>query len=161
MLLKTKKAEIIKNLEKEIKGSQSMVFINFHGLNVRDETNLRRDLRNQEVDYKVSRKTLLKRALTGKAEGVIPELPGEVSIAYSAKDQIAPAREIYNFQKTHKGLLSILGGIFEGKFIESVKMQEIAMIPGREVLYAQFVNLINSPIQRFAVVLDAIAKGKS
>lgn len=160
-LLKTKKAEIIKNLEKELKESQSVVFVNFHGLNVADETVLRRDLRNQEVSYRVSRKTLLKRALTGKAEGVVPELPGEVAIAYSMKDQVAPAREIYNFQKTHKGLLSILGGIFEGKFIEGTKMQEIAMIPSREILYAQFVNLINSPIQRFAVVLDTIAKSRS
>ncbi|OGI85853.1 50S ribosomal protein L10 [Candidatus Nomurabacteria bacterium RIFCSPLOWO2_01_FULL_39_17] len=161
MLIKTKKAEIIKNLEKEIKESQSVVFVNFHGLNVADETVLRRNLRNQEVQYRVSRKTLLKRALAGKAEGSVPELSGEVAIAYSAKDQVAPAREIYNFQKTHKGLLSILGGIFEGKFIEGAKMQEIAMIPSREVLCAQFVNLINSPIQRFAVVLDQITKSKN
>ena len=161
MLLKAKKGEIIKNLEKEIKGSQSVVFVNFHGLNVSDETTFRRDLRNQEVGYRVGRKTLLKRALAGKAEGVIPELPGEVAIAYSSKDPIAPAREIYNFQKTHRGLLNILGGIFEGKFVKSAKMQEIAMIPSREVLYAQFVNLINSPIQRFVVVLDAIEKSKS
>ena len=161
MLLKSKKVQIIKDLEKEIKESESLVFVNFHGLKVSDETVLRRDLRDKEVNYKVSRKTLLKRALLGKAEGEIPELSGEVSIAYSTKDQVAPAREIYNFQKTHKGLLNILGGIFEGKFVGGAKMQEIAMIPAREVLYAQFVNLINSPIQRFAVVLDAIAKSKN
>jgi len=160
MLLKSKKEEIIKDLEKLVKGSESIVFVNFHGLNAGDETILRRDLRNQKVDYRVSRKTLLKRALGGKAEGELPELSGEVAIAYSSGDQIAPAREIYNFQKTHKGILSILGGIFEGKFIGSDKMTEIAMIPSREVLYAQFVNLINSPIQRFAVVLDQIAKSK-
>jgi large subunit ribosomal protein L10 len=128
-------------------------------LKVGDETVLRRELRNQGVDYKVSRKTLLKRALAGKATGEIPELPGEVSIAFS-KDQIAGAREVYNFQKNHKGALNILGGIFDGKFLDSVKMTEIAMIPSREVLLAQFVNLINSPIQRFAVVLDQIAATK-
>lgn len=160
MLLKSKKGEIIKELEAGIKKSESIVFVNFHGITVADETKLRQDLRNQEVSYKVSRKTLLKRALEGQAEGVMPELSGEVAIAYSAKDQIAPAREIYNFQKAHKGLLSILGGIFEGKFIGSAKMQEIAMIPSRETLYAQFVNLINSPIQRLAVVLDQIAAKK-
>jgi len=159
MLLKSKKEEMIKGLEKAVKDSGSVVFVNFHGLKVSDETVLRRELRNQGVDYKVSRKTLLKRALTGKATGEIPELPGEVAVAYSA-DQIAGAREIYNFQKNHKGSLSILGGIFDGKFIDSMKMTEIAMIPGREVLLAQFVNLINSPIQRFAVVLDQIANSK-
>ncbi len=160
MLKRTKKEEIIKDLDKAITDSSSVVFVNFHGLNVADETILRRDLRGKEVGYKVSRKTFLKRALVGKAEGEVPELTGEVAIAY-AKDNIAPAREIYNFQKTHKGILNILGGIFEGKFVSRAYMIELAMIPSREVLYAQFVNLINSPIQRFAVVLDQIAKSKA
>jgi large subunit ribosomal protein L10 len=160
MLQKSKKEEMIKDMEKAINGSESLVFVNFHGLKVSDETKLRRELRDQGVGYKVGRKTLLKRALTGKAKGEIPELSGEVAMAYS-KDQTASAREVYNFQKTHKGLLEIIGGIFEGNFLGKEKMMEIAMIPNREVLYAQFVNLINSPIQRFAVVLDAIAKSKS
>ena len=160
MLLKSKKEEIIKDLEGAIKNSESLVFVNFHGLKVADETKLRRELRGKEVNYKVGRKTLLARAMQGKAEGEIPELTGEVAIAYS-KDSIASAREIYNFQKTHKGLLNILGGIFEGRFLGKEKMMEIAMIPSREVLYAQLVNLINSPIQRFAVVLDQIAKSKN
>ena len=160
MLQKSKKEEMIKDFEKAIKDSQSMVFVNFHGLKVKDETSLRSALREQGVSYKVGRKTLLKRALTGKAKGEIPELGGEVAVAYS-EDQTASAREIYNFQKTHKGLLEIIGGIFEGNFLNKEAMTEIAMIPNREVLYAQFVNLINSPIQRFAVVLDQIAQSKS
>jgi len=159
MLQKAKKEEMIKDLEKIIKESESVVFVNFHGMNVHDETILRRELRNEKVDYKVSRKTLLKRAFPKKIEGEIPELSGEVAIAYS-KDKIASSREIYNFQKTHKGILDILGGIFGGKFIAKEKMTEIAMIPSREVLYAQFVNLINSPIQRFVLVLNEIAKNK-
>lgn len=160
MLKKSRKEEMIKELEGAIKESESLVFVNFHGLNVSDETMLRRNLRDQGVNYKVGRKTLLARALKGKALGEIPELGGEVAIAYS-KDAISSPREIYNFQKTHKGVLNILGGIFEGKFVGAGKMMEISMIPSREILYAQFVNLINSPIQRFAVVLDQIAKSKS
>lgn len=148
---------MIKELEGAIKESESLVFVNFRGLKVNDETILRRDLRKEGVNYKVSRKTLLARALKGKALGEIPELAGEVAIAYS-KDSTSSPREIYNFQKTHKGIPNILGGIFEGKFISGEKMMEIAMIPSREVLYAQFVNLINSPIQHFVVVLDQMAK---
>jgi large subunit ribosomal protein L10 len=159
MLQKSKKAEMIKSLEQAIKAAESLVFVAFKGMNVADETKLRRSLRDKGVTYKVSRKTLLRRALVGKAEGEVPELPGEIAIALSP-DATAGAREVYNFQKTHSGLLSIIGGIFEGKFIGREKMMEIAMIPSREVLYAQFVNLINSPIQRFAVVLDQIAKSK-
>ena len=164
-LQKSKKTEIIKDLSKVFTDSTSVVFVNFHGMNVADETILRRDLRGKEVGYKVSRKTFLKRALEGKAKGEAPELPGEIAIAYlpaqaGSKDETITPREIYNFQKTHKGILEILGGIFEGQFINADRMKEIAMIPSREVLYAQVVNLVNSPIQRFAMVLNEIASKK-
>ena len=151
---------MIKDLEGAIKNSESLVFVNFHGLKVSDETILRRSLRGEGVGYKVSRKTLLKRALAGKAKGEIPELTGEIAIAYS-KDATSSAREIYNFQKAHKGLLEIIGGIFDGNFLGKSEMMEIAMIPSREVLYAQFVNLINTPIQQFVVALDQIAQSKN
>ena len=69
MLQKLKKEEMIKDLEETIKGSESLVFVNFHGLKVHDETALRKDLRAQGVGYKVSRKTLLARALQGPGLG--------------------------------------------------------------------------------------------
>jgi len=163
MLLKSKKEEIIKELEGIIKESESIVFLNFHGLKVNDETMLRRDLRREGVGYKVSRKTLLSRALKGKAEGEIPELNGEVAIVYS-KDQISSPREIYNFQKTHKGtgvLLNILGGVFEGKFVGAAKMMELAMIPTREVLLSKLAFLLKSPIQHLAIAVNEVVKIKS
>jgi large subunit ribosomal protein L10 len=159
MLQKSKKEEMIKGLEKAIKGSESVVFVNFHGMNVGNETILRRELRNQGVDYKVSRKTLLKRALLKKAEGEMPELTGEVAIAYS-NDKTASAREVYNFQKAHKIVLDILGGIFEGKFIGKEKMMEIAMIPSREVLLSKIAFLLKSPMQRLAIAVNEVAKKK-
>ena len=160
MLQKSKKEEIIKDLEGAIKDSESLVFVNFHGLNVGDETILRKDLRKEGVGYKVSRKTLLARALAGKAEGEIPELKGEVAMAYS-KDSTAPAREIYNFQKTHKGMLSILGGIFGGKFVDGVFMTELATIPTKEVLLSKLAFLFKSPVQRLALAINEVAKIKS
>ncbi|MEK7175746.1 MAG: 50S ribosomal protein L10 [Patescibacteria group bacterium] len=162
-MLKTKKEEVLKDLEQIIKDAKSIVFVNFHGLKVANESVLRKELRSNNVIYKVCRKSLLKRALTGKANGELPELSGEVSFAYSSdqKDEIAPARGVYNFQKTHKNALSILGGIFEGKFLNNTKMLEVAMIPSREILYAKFVNIINSPIQRLVIGLGQIAKSKS
>ncbi len=160
MLLKSKKEAIIKDLEGAIKESASLVFVNFHGLKVSDETKLRRELRAGGVGYKVSRKTLLARALSGKAEGEIPKLDGEVAIAYS-KDEIASPREIYNFQKSHKGVvLNILGGIFEGKFVLAEKMKEIAMIPSREVLLSKIAFLLKSPMQRLAIAVSEVGKKK-
>lgn len=157
-LLKSKKAEIVKNLEETIDNSPSVVFVNFHGLKVGDETVLRTELRNQEIGYKVSRKTLLKRALEGKAEGEIPELPGEVAIAYS-QDTTAAPREIYNFHKKN-GVLEILGGIFEGKFLGKEAMTEIATIPSREVLLSKIAFLLKSPMQRLAIAVNEVAKTK-
>lgn len=159
MLLKSKKEEIIKDLEGAVKNSKSLVFVNFHGLKVADETALRQDLRKEGVNYRVSRKTLLKRALEGKAEGDIPELGGEVAIAYS-KDETASPREVYNFQKTHKGMLNILGGIFEGKFVSGERMMEIATIPTREVLLSKIAFLLKSPMQRLAIAVNEVAKSK-
>lgn len=159
MLQKSKKEEMIKELEGAISGSKSLVFVNFHGLKVADETVLRRDLRNVGVSYKVSRKTLLARALKGKAEGEVPELGGEVAIAYS-QDVTSSPREIYNFQKTHKGLLNILGGIFNGKFVDALYMIELATIPGKDVLLSKLAWLFKSPIQRLAVAMSEVAKTK-
>ncbi|MCX6747709.1 MAG: 50S ribosomal protein L10 [Candidatus Nomurabacteria bacterium] len=157
MLHKTKKEEMIKELSTALKTAPSVVFVNFHGMNVADETVLRTDLRNQGVSYKVSRKTLLKRVLNGVATGEMPALTGEVAIAYSA-DQIAPSREVFNFQKTHKGVLSILGGIFDGKFVDGAYMTEIATIPTREVLLSKVAFLLQSPMQRLAIAVNEVAK---
>ena len=157
MLQKSRKEEMVKDLEKAIADSESLVFVNFKSLHVGDETKLRRDLRDKGVNYKVSRKTLLRRALEGKAEGEIPELPGEIAVAFS-KDAIASAREVYNFQKTHQGILDIIGGIFEGKFLGREKMLEIATIPGKEVLLSKIAFLFKSPMQRMALALSEVAK---
>jgi len=75
-------------------------------------------------------------------------------------DQIAPAREIYNFQKAHKGLLSILGGIFEGKFVGAEKMMEMATIPNKEVLLSKIAFLLKSPMQRLAIAVNEVTKKK-
>ncbi len=159
-ILKEKKKEILKKVKDAVDTSDSVVFVNFHGLGVSDTTELRKELRNKGIGYTVAKKTLVRRALDdAKVEGEMPSIDGELAIAY-AKDLIAPAREVYTFQKQHKENLSILGGVFEGKYMNKEEMMEIASIPETPVLYGQFVNLINSPIQRFAVVLDQIAQSK-
>jgi len=159
MLLKSKKEEIIKSLEETAVKAKSVLFLNFHGMNVADETALRKELRDKGVTYKVSRKTLLKRAFSGKAQGEMPELPGEVAIAYS-EDSIAPAREVHTFSKAHQGVLNILGGIFEGKFEGSAFMMELATIPSKEVLLGKLAFLFKSPMQRLAIAVNEVAKKK-
>lgn len=157
---KIEKKEILEKLEKIVNDAKSLVFVNFHGLNVGDTTNVRRKLRTENVGFFVSKKSLTKKALDGKKiEGILPELTGEIGLAYGS-DLIAPAREVYEFQKKFKDSISILGGVFEGKFMTREEMLGIATIPSQKTLHAMFVNVINSPIQGFVMALDQIAKKK-
>lgn len=156
-----KKKELVASLEKALKGAKSVVFVKFDKLKVADVNTLRRSLQNEEVGYQVAKKTLLKRALlTHKITGDLPEIPGQVAIAYGT-DLLAPAREVFTFQKGHKENVSIVGGVFEGKYMSATEMMSIATIPPIETLRGMFVNLINSPIQRLVIGLDQIAKSKA
>lgn len=158
---KQKKGEIVEKLEKALKGAKSLVFVNFHGLKVSDTTALRRELKSEGVSYQVSKKTLTKRVLDSeKFTGTQPELTGELAMAWG-EDEIAPARGVYNFAKKFPEALKILGGVFGGKYMTGAEMTEIASIPSIEVLRGKFANIINSPIQRFAIALGEVAKKKS
>ncbi len=160
-LTKDKKKEVVKRVQAVADSSQSVVFVNFHGLSVIDANELRSGLRQNDVGYFVAKKTLIKRALADKKiEGEQPSLDGEVALAY-ADDLTAPAREVYNFQKTHPDNVSIIGGVFDGRYMNKEEMEEVAAIPPYPVLVGKFVNIINSPIQRFVIALDKIAETKS
>ena len=122
---------------------------------------MRRKLRESQVGYLVAKKTLAKRAFdAAKITGEIPVLVGETAMAYSA-DLIAPAREVYNFQKKYKDNVAIVGGIFDGKYMTKAEMMSLALIPSQQTLYAQFVNVINSPIQGLVVALSKVAEKKT
>ncbi len=159
-LSKEKKSSILSDLTKVAKEFPAIVFVSFHKLPIVDSSLLRKGLREKEVGYTVAKKTLIRKAFekSGVA-GDMPALPGEIAIVYG-KDSLAPAREIYEFQKKFDKRVSIVGGIFEGAFMDQEKMISIAQIPGMQTLRAQFVNLINSPIQRLVIGLNAIAEKK-
>lgn len=157
---KEKKKEIVEKIKNAVNEAKSLVFVNFHALTVGAITQIRRELKAVGVKYFVAKKTLISRALSEvKVDGNLPDLPGEVALAWGV-DLMAPAREIYSFQKKNPANLKILGGIFEGRFLDQAAMMEIASIPTLNVLRGKFVNIINSPIQRFIIGLSEIAKKK-
>lgn len=156
-----KKKEIVAGLEDALKDAKSIVFVKFDKLTVADVNTLRRNLQKEGIGYSVAKKTLLKRALSKFGiTGSEPEIPGQIAVAYSA-DLLASAREVSAFQKGHKENISIVGGVFDGKYMNQEEMISIANIPPLQTLRGMFVNIINSPIQRFAVALDQIAQSKS
>ncbi len=161
---KIEKQEILKKVEGIVKDAESLVFVNFHGLKVGDTVEVRRKLRKEGVGFFVAKKSLTRKALEGaqgkNIEGTMPELAGELGLAYG-KDLIAPAREVYEFQKKYKGNITILGGVFEGKYMTQAEMMAIALIPSVDTLRGMFVNVINSPIQGFVMALSGIGKKKT
>lgn len=160
-LKKEKKVELVKSFTDIAKEASSIVFVKFNKLSVKDSNAFRRGLQKEEVLYKVTKKTLLKRGLDSqKIEGDMPELEGEIGIAYG-NDPIAPARGVYAFSKDHKDAVTIVGGVFEGKYKNGVEMLSIATIPSREVLLSQIAYLLKSPIQRLAIAVSEVGKTKA
>ncbi len=156
-----KKGEILSKLQKIVKDSATVVFVNFHALPVSESSGMRTALRKKGIGYTVAKKSLTRKALSeGGIAGDMPDMPGELGIIYGT-DPLDSSREVYEFQKKLDKKIQILGGVFEGRFMNQSEMVTIAQIPGLKTLQAQFVNLINSPIQRLAVALDQIAQKKA
>ncbi len=159
-ITKDKKKSILEKLD-GIRGSESVVFVNFKGLPVSDTTKMRSELSKSDVSYYVAKKTLVKKAFASAGiEGDFPQLDGELAVVFG-NDATGPAREIFAFQKKFDGKVTILGGVFERKFMDKSQIEEVAKIPSLFVLRGMFVNVINSPIQGFAVALKAIADKKA
>ncbi len=155
------KTKILEKLTSAVKDAGSVVFVNFHGLGVTDTNKMRSALKEQDVKYFVAKKTLAKRALDESGiEGDVPAFDGELAIVWG-NDQIAPACGVKEFTDKHKKELSILGGVFENRFLGKEEMTVIASIPPLKTLYGQFANVINSPIQGFVVALNAIAEKRA
>ncbi|MHB0865537.1 MAG: 50S ribosomal protein L10 [Minisyncoccota bacterium] len=159
---KDKKRDILAKLEAAFKESSSVAFVGFTKLTVADSSKMRRELALSGVRFFVAKKTLIRKALEGRSyTGAIPELPGEVAVAWTTTDVTAPARGIYEYGKKLKGVLSLLGGVFEAGFIDAPQTVAIATIPPVPVLRGMFVNVINSPIQGLVVALDKIREKKA
>ncbi len=158
---KQKKQEFLAKAQDIFANNGTTVFVEAKGMLVNDINNIRKTLKTEGVGYSVIKKTLIKKALSETTvTGEFPEVLGELSLAYS-KDLTAPARLVRDFEKRFKGKISILGGVFDGVYMDKAAMTEIAEIPGIDVLRGRFVNIINSPIQRVVIALDKIAEKKA
>ena len=161
-ITKDKKRDILAKLADALSGASSIAFVGFTKLTVADANALRKELSDKGVRYYVAKKTLLRRALTDKGyTGNLPELPGEVAIAWTGEDDAtAQARGVHEFGKKLKGALSLLGGVFENAYLDQEGITAIATIPPVPVLRGMFVNVINSPIQGLVIALDKVREKK-
>jgi large subunit ribosomal protein L10 len=159
---KDKKREIIAKLTDAFKEASSISFVTFSKLTVADSSKLRTQLSQDGVKFFVAKKTLIRKALETRGyKGDLPELPGEVAVAWTSDDVTAPSRGVYEFGKKLKGAIKLVGGVFENTFVDAPQMIAIATIPPMPVLRGMFVNVINSPIQGLVVALDKIRAQKA
>ena len=160
---KDKKRTIVAKLTDAFTEASSITFVGFTKLTVADASRLRIELAAAGVRFFVAKKTLIRKALLTRGyTGSVPELPGEVAVAWSTTDVTAPSRGVYDFGKKLKvkETLSLLGGVFEGVFLDAPQMIAVATIPPVPVLRGMFVNVLNSPIQSLVIALDQIREKK-
>ncbi|MBM3261519.1 50S ribosomal protein L10 [Candidatus Kaiserbacteria bacterium] len=160
---RAQKEEAVTKLEKLLKEAASSVFVHFRGIDVAQETGLRRSFRNDGLGYTVAKKSLIRRALGSLGHEATLPLEGEVAIAYNttSDEPTLAANRVHVFGKevgTDKFM--ILGGLFQGALKNADEMRAIATIPPMPVLQAMFAQVINSPRSRFAVVLSKVAETK-
>ena len=157
---KQEKQLIIDEIKGKLDGAQSAVVIDYMGITVAQADEMRRKLREENVDYTVYKNTLIKRAIEGTDFAPLAEvLEGPSAIAISKEDATAPARALNNiirdFQK-----MEFKAGVVEGTYYDKAGIEEVAKIPSRDELIAKFMGSIQSPIGKFVRTLAAIAEEK-
>lgn len=152
------KQPIVQEISDAIGGAQSVVVVDYLGLTVAEDTQLRRKLREAGVTYKVYKNTLVRRAIEGTDyESLNEVLEGPSALAISAEDATAPARVLAEFAKNAPEL-EIKAGIVEGNYYDAEGMKAIASVPSREVLLSKLLGSLQSPITNLARVLNQIAE---
>ena len=152
------KQPIVQEISEAINGAASVVVVDYRGLTVAEDTQLRKQLREAGISYKVYKNTLVSRAVEGtEFESLREVLEGPSAFAISTEDATAPARVIAEFAKKAPKL-EIKAGVVEGTYFDANGMKEISSIPSRDVLLGRLFGSMQSPIANLARVLNQIAE---
>ena len=152
------KQPVVQEISAAIEGAQSVVLVDHRGLTVQQDTELRKQLREAGVTYKVYKNTMMNFAFKGTdCEGLSDLLNGPSALSVSKEDATAPARILCEFAKKAPKL-EVKGGVVEGKVLDVAGLGEVAQIPSREVLLSRLFGSFQSPIASFARVVKQIAE---
>ncbi len=154
-VLESKKA-VVEALSAKIKESTSVVFVDYKGINVAQDTNLRKQFRDAGVEYTVVKNTLTRFAAKENGYDFDELLNGTTAMASTNGDPIAPARIVCEFAKKNKGTLSIKGGIVEGSVLSADQLNSFGELPSKNALVASVLGTFLAPISSLAFVLDQI-----
>lgn len=155
-----KKKQIVNEIAEKFRESQTTVFVDYRGLNVSEVTQLRKELREAGVDYKVYKNTLMRRAVDEvELSELADTLVGPTAVAFSKDDVIAPAKIISKFAKEHEAL-EIKGGVIEGKVATIDQIKELASLPDYEGLLSMLLSVFQAPMRNLAYVIKAVSEQK-
>ena len=153
------KQAVVEEITKKIKDSQSTLVCEYRGLTVAEVTELRRGLREEGVDFKVYKNTMVERACDDCGfEDLKDALKGPNAFAFS-EDATAPARVLAKFAKKHKALV-LKKGIVEGKVVDEATIKELSLLPNRDGMLSMLLSCLQSPVSSFARVVKAVAEAK-
>lgn len=154
------KKQVVTEITEKIRDSQSAVLVDYRGLDVAQITELRKNLRDEGVDYKVYKNTMTRRAVAeAEIEGLDDIIAGPTAIAFGLDDVVAPARILNDFAKENKEL-EIKGGIIEGEVATLEEIKELATLPSHEGLLSMLLSVLQAPMRNMAYVTKAIAEQK-
>ena len=158
----SEKQAVVAALTEQLKGASSGVLVDYKGITVAEDTALRVELRQNEVQYGVVKNTLARFALNNVGlEGLDEVLNGTTSLALSNGDPIAPMRVINKFAKQFNGeKFTIKAGFMDGKVLSMDEIMALAELPSKEVLQAQVLGTMLAPITSLAIVIKAICEQK-
>ncbi|HEL1586720.1 TPA: 50S ribosomal protein L10 [Streptococcus suis] len=153
-----KKAELVDAVAEQMKAATSIVVVDARGLTVEQDTVLRRNLRGENIEYKVIKNSILRRAAEKAGlEGLVELFVGPSAVAFSNEDAVAPAKVIYDFAKTADAL-EIKGGAVEGKVSTKAEIEALATLPNREGMLSMLLSVLQAPVRNVAYAVKAVAE---
>ena len=158
-VLESKKA-VVAALTGKIKEATSVVFVDYKGINVAQDTELRKQFREAGVEYSVVKNTLTNFAAKDAGYDFAEVLNGTTAMASTTGDPIAPARIVCEFAKKNKNTLSIKGGLVEGSVLSADQLNGFGELPSKNALVASVLGTFLAPISSLAFVLDQIREQK-
>ena len=154
------KKVLVEEIKEKIKSAISLTFVDYRGLTVEEDTKMRKELREAEVEYKVYKNRLLLRALDELGyTGYNDVLEGTTAVAFGLKDEVSGPRIIVNtIEKSKK--MQVKCGMLNGNRIDASMVEQLAKIPSKEVLISKLLYMLQSPVRSVAIALNAIAEKK-
>ncbi len=156
-MLRSEKVQVVKDLKEKFKTAEIFVLTDFRGLTVEEMNTLRRDLREKNVEFRVVKNLLAKRALDENDQGELDDLlVGPTAVAFGYEDPVESVKVLVNFQKEQEKL-QLKGGMMEGNVLDVAMLKELAQMPTLDELYARMLGSVQSPINKMVMALNNAA----